>query len=210
MEEEPQPVQTNGQGGGGDEFYEEIEAPKFVDFTTPDHFCPDDRYWFCMRVGCDQKHEEELDSEAIYKNFVLRVMAARSPNVKLRKALNRKSPSLKCPLTAPAKSSKPRVSRLALISSISHKIVDAKDKARPLHTKITATTPNVKAKQPSSVAKALTTPRNRKPISNPDTFRSVRNSKAKNVVVPKNRVVAKALVFTCKFLYLHVTDGDFN
>ncbi|PRQ22109.1 hypothetical protein RchiOBHm_Chr6g0246641 [Rosa chinensis] len=56
MEEEPQPVQTNGQGGGGDEFYEEIEAPKFVDFTTPDHFCPDDRYWFCMRVGCDQKH----------------------------------------------------------------------------------------------------------------------------------------------------------
>ncbi|PRQ22090.1 hypothetical protein RchiOBHm_Chr6g0246451 [Rosa chinensis] len=92
MEEEPQPVQTNGQGGGGDEFYEEIEAPKFVDFTTPDHFCPDDRYWFCMRVGCDQKHEEELDSEAIYKNFVLRVMAARSPNVKLRKALNRKSP----------------------------------------------------------------------------------------------------------------------
>ncbi|PRQ22083.1 hypothetical protein RchiOBHm_Chr6g0246371 [Rosa chinensis] len=148
-----------------------------------------------MRVGCDQKHEEELDSEAIYKNFVLRVMAARSPNVKLRKALNRKSPSLKCPLTAPAKSSKPRVSRLALISSISHKIVDAKDKARPLHTKITATTPNVKAKQPSSVAKALTTPRNRKPISNPDTFRSVRNSKAKNVVVPKNRIVAKALVF---------------
>ncbi|KAM5549900.1 hypothetical protein ABKV19_001027 [Rosa sericea] len=73
-----------------------IEAPKFVDFTTPDQFCPDDRYWFCMRVGCDQKHEEELDSEAIYKNFVLRVMAARSPNVKLRKALNRKSPSLKC------------------------------------------------------------------------------------------------------------------
>lgn len=24
-------------------------------------------------VGCDQKHEEELDSEAVYKNFVLRV-----------------------------------------------------------------------------------------------------------------------------------------
>nr|XP_011457779.1 PREDICTED: uncharacterized protein LOC101313093 isoform X2 [Fragaria vesca subsp. vesca] len=200
MEEEPHSVQTNSQeggggGGGGDEFYEEIEAPKFVDFTTPDHFCPDDRYWFCMRVGCDQKHEEELDSEAIYKNFVLRVMAARSPNVKLRKALSRKSPSLKCPLTAPAKSSKPRVSRLALISSISHKIVDVKDKARPLHTKISAATPNVKAKQPSSVTKALTTPRNRKPISNPDTFRSVRNLKPKDVVVPKNRVVAKALVF---------------
>jgi len=75
-------------------------------------------------IGCDQKHEQELDSEAIYKNFVLRVrslysffsstcfhslsppygyghdmnelildfqvMAARSPNVRLRKALNRR------------------------------------------------------------------------------------------------------------------------
>ncbi|PRQ22108.1 hypothetical protein RchiOBHm_Chr6g0246631 [Rosa chinensis] len=114
-------------------------------------------------------------------------MAARSPNVRLRKAPNRKSPSLKCPLTAPAKSSKPRVSRLALISSISHKIVDAKDKAKPFPSKITATIPNVKAKQPSTVAKALTTPRIRKPISNPDTFRSVRNPKPKNVAVPKNK-----------------------
>ena len=34
-----------------EEFYEEIEAPKFVDFTLPDHFCPDDRFWFCSRVG---------------------------------------------------------------------------------------------------------------------------------------------------------------
>lgn len=24
-------------------------------------------------LGCDQKHEEEMDPEAIYKNFVLRV-----------------------------------------------------------------------------------------------------------------------------------------
>ncbi|CAB4290795.1 unnamed protein product [Prunus armeniaca] len=187
MDEEPKCVQIDGEEGG-DEFYEKIEAPKFVDFTEPDPYRPDDRYWFCMRVGCDQKHEEELDSEAVYKNFVLRVMAARSPNVR-----HRKTPSLKCPLTAPAKSSKPRVSRLALISSFSRKMVDVKDKARPLQ-KISAT-PNVKAKQPSSVAKALTSPRNRKPISNPDTFRSVRNPKLKNVAVPKNRVVAKALVF---------------
>ncbi|CAN6544564.1 unnamed protein product [Malus baccata var. baccata] len=194
MEEETQSVQIDRVHEGGDEFYEKIEAPKFVDFTEPDPYRPDDRYWFCMRVGCDQKHEEELDSEAIYKNFVLRVMAARSPNVKLRKALARKAPSLKCPLTAPAKSSKPRVSRLALISSFSRKMVNAEDKSRkPLH-KICAT-PNAKAKQPSAVSKALTTPRNRKPVSNPDTFQSVRNPKPKNVVVPKNRVVAKALVF---------------
>lgn len=43
--------------GGEDEdaddevFYERIEAPKFVDFSTPDHYRPDDRYWFCLRVG---------------------------------------------------------------------------------------------------------------------------------------------------------------
>jgi len=34
-----------------EEFYEQIEAPKFVDFTLPDHYSPDDRYWFCSRVG---------------------------------------------------------------------------------------------------------------------------------------------------------------
>ena len=38
-------------GGGDEEFYEKIEAPKFVDFTAPDPYRPDDRYWFCLRVG---------------------------------------------------------------------------------------------------------------------------------------------------------------
>ncbi|KAM1863139.1 uncharacterized protein LOC126586889 isoform X1 [Malus sylvestris] len=194
MEEETQSVGIEGGHEGGDEFYEKIQAPKFVDFTESDPHRPDDRYWFCMRVGCDQKHEVELDSEAIYKNFILRVMAARSPNVKLRKALARKAPSLKCPLTAPAKSSKPRVSRLALISSFSHKMADTENRARkPLH-KICAT-PNVKAKKPTAVSKALTTQRNQKPVSNSETFQSVRNPKLKNIVVPKNRPVAKALVF---------------
>uniref|UniRef100_A0A2N9JAC4 Uncharacterized protein n=1 Tax=Fagus sylvatica TaxID=28930 RepID=A0A2N9JAC4_FAGSY len=182
---------------GGDEFYEKIEAPKFVDLTAVEHYRPehDDRFWFCLRVGCDQKHEEEMDSEAIYKNFVLRVMAARSPNIRLRKALNRKGPSanVKCPHTAPPKSSKSRMSRLAIMSSISQKVVDTKLKARP-PTKLSAT-PNVKAKQSSDVAKALTTPRNRKHLSNPNTFRSVRNPKAATIAVPKNRVIAKALVF---------------
>lgn len=37
--------------GENEEFYEGIEAPKFVDFTLPDHYRPDDRYWFCLRVG---------------------------------------------------------------------------------------------------------------------------------------------------------------
>lgn len=35
----------------GDELYEKIEAPKFVDFTAPDQNRPDDCYWFCLRVG---------------------------------------------------------------------------------------------------------------------------------------------------------------
>ncbi|KAG7977305.1 hypothetical protein I3843_05G025200 [Carya illinoinensis] len=241
--EVPQTMQISGEEEG-DEFYEKIEAPKFVDFTAPDQNRPDDCYWFCLRVGCDQKHEEEMDSEAIYKNFVLRVMAARSPNVRLRKALNRKAPryrckafshsssffskknslkeslsllilsyfctwdfnsltffifsiffsaNVKCPLTAPPKPSKSRISRLALISSISHKLVDTKLKARP--TPKLSATPVSKAKQSSDVAKARTTPRNRKRLSNPNTFRSVRNPKLTTIVVPKSRAVAKALVF---------------
>ncbi|KAI5448274.1 uncharacterized protein LOC127083643 [Lathyrus oleraceus] len=181
-----------------DDFYEKIEAPKFVDLTAPDKRHPDDdRHWFCARFGCDQKHEEELDSEAIYKSFVLRVMAARSPNVRLRKALNRRereaSSNLKCPLSAPAK---PRMSRMAFISSLSHKVTENNVKvAKPL-SKVTAT-PNAKVKQPLSVTKALTTPRNQKKVSNLEQFRSVQNKKTTTVAVAeaKNRVVAKSLVF---------------
>ncbi|KAK4254101.1 hypothetical protein QN277_009529 [Acacia crassicarpa] len=178
-----------------DEFYEKIEAPKFVDFTAPEiRRSHEDRYWFCLRLGCDRNHEEELDSEAIYKNFVLRVMAARSPNVRLRKAMNRReaSQNLKCPLTAPAKFSKPRVSRLALISSLSKKIVDDKARTRP-PSKVNAT-PKSEVKQSSATAKAFTTPRNQKKSSNLDQFKTVQ-SKALNVAVPKNRVIAKTLVF---------------
>uniref|UniRef100_A0A3N7FMU9 Uncharacterized protein n=1 Tax=Populus trichocarpa TaxID=3694 RepID=A0A3N7FMU9_POPTR len=142
----------------------------------------------CYFTGCDQKHEEEMDSEAIYKNFVLRVMAARSPNIRLRKALYRKDSgaNIKCPRTAPAKSSKPRV---ALISSISKKMVDQKVKVKPLAKR--NATPNVREKQSSVASKALTTPRNKKRLSNPDAFRSVRNPKAMDIA--NSRVVAKAL-----------------
>ncbi|CBI25075.3 unnamed protein product, partial [Vitis vinifera] len=180
--------ERQSQAASEEEFYEKIEAPKFVDFTKPDLPRPDDRYWFCLRVGCDQKHEEEMDHEAIYKDFVLRVMAARSPNVRLRKMLNRKAPSttMKCPLSAPAKPSKSRLSRLAVISSFSQKITEAKVKG---------STPKPEVKQSSVVVKALTTPRNKKYPQNRNSFRSVRNPKATTIAVPKNRVVAKALVF---------------
>ncbi|BAT95484.1 hypothetical protein VIGAN_08222400 [Vigna angularis var. angularis] len=54
-----------------DEFFENFEAPKFVDFTAPDSCRPgDDSHWFCSRVGCDRKHEQEL--ETINKKFIVR------------------------------------------------------------------------------------------------------------------------------------------
>ncbi|KAF4382023.1 hypothetical protein G4B88_006655 [Cannabis sativa] len=197
MEEPHLSEQINDEDGGrGDDFYEKIEAPKFVDFTIPEQCCPDDRYWFCLRFGCDRKHEEELDPEAIEKNFILRVMAARSPNIRFRKALYKKPPSSsspKCPLTAPAKSSKPKITRMPVVPSISRRLFDSKDKNKSL-SKITAT-PKANLKKTNAATKALTTPRNRKRISNPDTFKSVRNPKGNNIVVPKTRAIAKGLVF---------------
>ncbi|XP_051136018.1 uncharacterized protein LOC127254782 [Andrographis paniculata] len=178
-----------------EQFYEEIEAPKFVDFTAPHHYCPDDRYWFCLRVGCDQKHEEEMDSETIYKNFVLRVMAARSPNIRLRKALDRnasRSPS-KCPLSAPPKPSRPKLSNMAIISSISKKTDDSQKGVVRSLLRPKPTTPMLKTKPVA--AKYLTTPRNRATVANQSSFRSVQNSKPGAVEMPKSRAVAKALLF---------------
>ncbi|KAG7542554.1 hypothetical protein ISN45_Aa07g025220 [Arabidopsis thaliana x Arabidopsis arenosa] len=186
-----------------EDFYETIEAPKFVDLTAPDHRPEgDDRYWFCSRVGCDQKHEEFMDSEAIYKKFVLRVMAARSPSVRLRKALYRKDFSVdpKCPNTVPAKPSRSRVSRLAMISSIPQK---GNGNIRSKEVKVVSTnknvTPKAKAKGKessviSSVPKKALTER-KKQIQSPAAFRSVQNPRNATVKVPENRVVAKALVF---------------
>ncbi|KAG6571899.1 hypothetical protein SDJN03_28627, partial [Cucurbita argyrosperma subsp. sororia] len=179
--EETQAVKSTSDDSGED-FYEMIEAPKFVDFTVPDPYIPDDRYWFCSRVGCEEKHPEEMDSDVVYKNFVMRVMAARSPNVRLQRGRR----NLKCPLTAPPKSSRPRVARLALISSISKRIVDARVKSRPPTTKPSTT---------QAHAKAMTTPRNRKLNSNTKSFLIVKNSKTSSAKEPKTTTVAKALVF---------------
>lgn len=185
MDEETQAVNSTTDDSGED-FYEMIEAPKFVDFTISDHFIPDDRYWFCSRVGCEETHPEEMDSDVVYKNFVMRVMEARSPNVRLQRARR----TLKCPLTAPPKSSKSRVARLALISSISKRIVDARGKSRPPTVK-----PATNAKLKQAHAKAMTTPRNRKLNSNTNSFLSVKNSRTRSAEEPKTTTVAKALVF---------------
>ncbi|KAA0031397.1 myb-like protein X isoform X3 [Cucumis melo var. makuwa] len=187
MDENTQAVNSTSDDSGED-FYELIEAPKFVDFTVSDPYVPDDRYWFCSRVGCEEVHPEEMDSDVVYKNFVMRVMAARSPNVRLQRVRR----NLKCPLTAPPKSSKSRVARLALISSISKRIGDSRVKSR-LPTANPATTANVKPKQ--AHAKAMTTPRNRKLNSNTNSFLSVKNSKTTSAEEPKTTKVAKALFF---------------
>ncbi|XP_010691507.2 uncharacterized protein LOC104904812 [Beta vulgaris subsp. vulgaris] len=200
MEEKLQLISSSIEEEVIEEFYEKIEAPKFVDFTLPNHFCPDDCYWFCSRVGCDQQHEEEMDSEAIYKNFVLRVMAARSPNVKLRRAIIRKSPSgsKKCPFSAPPKSSKSRLPRLALVaSSISKKLLmneeKGNSKALPANAKPVSTP---KARVKHVAAKYMTSPRKKERSSpNPNVFRSVRNPKKTSISLPKSKIVAKALMF---------------
>ncbi|XP_043708160.1 uncharacterized protein LOC122657507 isoform X2 [Telopea speciosissima] len=177
-----------------DEFYEKIEAPKFVDFTVPDLPLLDDRSWFCLRIGCNQKHED-MDPDALYKSFVLRVMAARSPNLKLEKALSRQAPwsKTKCPQSAPAKSSKNRISRLTAIALASQKMGDNKLKVHPISRLKSASI--VKAMMQTSVAaKALTTPTYKKCLQGPDPFRSAKNPKTA-VSLTKNRVVSKALIF---------------
>ncbi|KAJ0251244.1 Neurofilament heavy protein [Hirschfeldia incana] len=181
-----------------EDFYESIEAPKFVDLTSPDHHLPegDDRYWFCSRVGCDQKHEEFMDSEAIYKRFVLRVMAARSPSVRLRKALYRKdfSDDPTCPNTVPAKPSRSRVSRLAMISSFPHQPNGGSMRPREVSTNKNAT-PKAKTVKGKESHKSLTE-RKMQMHKSPAGYWSVQNPRtATTTRALENRVVAKALVF---------------
>ncbi|GAB2292071.1 hypothetical protein Dimus_026319 [Dionaea muscipula] len=171
-------------------FYERIEAPKFVDLTLPDPYrANDDRYWFCQRVGCDQSHEQDMDSETIYRNFLLRVMAARSPNVMLRKALNKRAISKNCPASAPPRPSKSRIPRLALVPAISRKKIDSMIvRPRPLST------PKARVKHVAAKY-MMTTPRGRRGSGNPKPFQSVRDPEKKRVLQKNDHVVAKALVF---------------
>ncbi|CAL9166588.1 unnamed protein product [Musa hybrid cultivar] len=176
-----------------DELYEEIEAPKFVDFTVPDRFRPDDRSWFCARVGCDQTHEE-VDPEALYRTFLLRVMAARSPNVRHRKALGRPASSLipRCPQSAPAKSSKSRIARLSTMIAVPESMAKSKLKDHPISS-LRSTPSRAKAKpQHCPMKEALTEPRRQRCLTNREGFRSVRHQK-EPVPVVKNKVVVRSL-----------------
>lgn len=91
----------------------------------------------------------------------------------------------------PAKSSKSRLSKLADGSTISRKLIDDKEKIS--HPSKPTSTPKIRGRQVA--AKYLTTPRNKKCLPNPNSFHSVQNPKPSALVVPKNRMIAKALAF---------------
>lgn len=106
----------------------------------------------------------------------------------------------KCPNTVPAKPSRSRVSKLAMISSIPQK---GNGNIRSKEVKVVSTnknvTPKAKAKGKESAVissvpqKALT--ERKKQMQSPAAFRSVQNPRNATIKVSENRVVAKALVF---------------
>ncbi|XP_042416479.1 uncharacterized protein LOC122005503 [Zingiber officinale] len=176
-----------------DGVYEEIEAPKFVDFSLPDCSRPDDRSWFCSRVGCDQNHEE-VDPDALLRSFRIRVIEARSPNVCRRKAWDREAPSLipKCPKSAPAKSIKCRTAGRSTVTSVAENMAKTKLKDHPLSS-LRLTPGDVKSRSQHSKRKeTLTTPKIQKRPTNQEDFRSV-SQQREPVSVVMNKSVAKSL-----------------
>uniref|UniRef100_A0A0D9VZI4 Uncharacterized protein n=1 Tax=Leersia perrieri TaxID=77586 RepID=A0A0D9VZI4_9ORYZ len=159
-------------------FYEDIEAPKFVDLTAPDAARPsDDPSWFCLRIGCDQNHEQ-VDPEALHRSFFMRVMAARSPNVRLQKAIRRRNESsmLKCPHTAPPKPPRARFARLSTAAEAA--AAKPRLKTHRICTLRASPTKAAKIEASSARKKALTTPRS-KPVlrPRPELFLSAKHQK---------------------------------
>ncbi|CAL4936179.1 unnamed protein product [Urochloa decumbens] len=179
-------------------FYEDIQAPKFVDLTAPDAGRPDDDpAWFCLRVGCDQSHEQ-VDPEALDRSFFMRVMAARSPNVRLQKAVSRKNQSsmLKCPHSAPPKPPRARFARLSAATEATDKAA-AKPKPRVQRIcALRASPTRTKAERveaPSARKKALTTPRSKTVRPRQEPFLSVKNQKEPVAAASRKGTVVKAL-----------------
>lgn len=106
----------------------------------------------------------------------------------------------KCPNTVPAKPSRSRVSRLAMISSIPHKGNNMRPReakaAIPTRKNATPKTKAVKGKEESSVPHKALTERKKKQMQSPVGFRSVQHPRTAATRATENRVVvAKALVF---------------
>ncbi|XP_008680997.1 uncharacterized protein [Zea mays] len=179
-------------------FYEDIQAPKFVDLTAPDAGLPDDDpAWFCLRVGCDQSHEQ-VDPEALDRSFFVRVMAARSPNVRLQKVISRKKQSsmLKCPHSAPPKPPRARFARLSATTEAAEK-APAKPKPRVQRICALRASPiRIKAERvecPSERKKALTTPRSKAVRPSQELFHSVKHQKEPFTAAARKGKVVKAL-----------------
>ncbi|XP_074577437.1 uncharacterized protein LOC141833837 isoform X2 [Curcuma longa] len=179
--------------GVGDEVYEEIEAPRFVDFTVPDCSRQDDRSWFCSRVGCDQTHEE-VDPDALLRSFRLRVMAARTPNARRGKAWDREAPSLipKCPKSAPAKSLKCRIVGLSTVTSLAKNMAKTKLKDHPI-LRLRSNPGEATARAHHSARRGtMTTSKIQKHSTNQEGFRSMRHP-GEPVGVVMNNSMAKSL-----------------
>ncbi|KAG2534922.1 uncharacterized protein LOC120689950 isoform X1 [Panicum virgatum] len=179
-------------------FYEGIQAPKFVDLTAPDAGRPDDDpAWFCLRVGCDQSHEQ-VDPEALDRSFFMQVMAARSPNVRLQKAISRTNQSsmLKCPHSAPPKPPRARFARLSAGTEATEKAA-AKPKPRVQRIcALRASPTRTKASRleaPSARKKALTTPRSKTVRPRQEPFLSVKHQKGPVDGAARKGTVVKAL-----------------
>uniref|UniRef100_A0A0A9CWR7 Uncharacterized protein n=1 Tax=Arundo donax TaxID=35708 RepID=A0A0A9CWR7_ARUDO len=179
-------------------FYEDIEAPKFVDLTAPDAALPvHDPAWFCLRVGCDQSHEQ-IDPDALDRSFFMRVMAARSPNLRLQKAIGRRNQSsmLKYPHSAPPKPPRARFARLSTATEAALK-AEAKPRlkahricalrASPVRTKAT------RVEVLSARKKALTTPRSKAVRPSQDPFLSVKHQKEPVAAAARKGTVVKVL-----------------
>ncbi|KAJ1293417.1 hypothetical protein BS78_01G066500 [Paspalum vaginatum] len=182
-------------------FYEDIQAPKFVDLTAPDAGRPnDDPTWFCLRVGCDQSHEQ-VDPEALDRSFFMRVMAARSPNVRLQKAIGRRNQSsmLKCPHSAPPKPPRARFARMSAAMEAAEKEA-AKPKPRVQRIcalrALPTRTKSERVEAPSARKKALTTPRSKTVRPRQEPFLSVKHQKEPVAAAARKGTVVKAL-FMC-------------
>ncbi|KAK8921079.1 hypothetical protein KSP39_PZI020151 [Platanthera zijinensis] len=92
----------------------------------------------------------------------MQVMAARSPNIRFQRALNKQSSraNTKCPQSAPSNSAKNAISRMSAMNSVPEKMAMAKLKRHPI-TSLRETLIQRKERAPTLVnEKAQTTPMN--------------------------------------------------
>ncbi|PWZ29988.1 Phytoene dehydrogenase, chloroplastic/chromoplastic [Zea mays] len=128
----------------------------------------------------------------------MRVMAARSPNVRLQKAIDRKNQSsmLKCPHSAPPKRPRARFARLSAETEAAEKApVEPKPRvericamrASPIRTK------TARVECPSERKKALTTPRSKAVRSRQELFHNVKHQKESLAAAARKGTVVKSL-----------------